>query len=205
MLVYLAKYEKAPGIRMLSPSPIPEAFTLHLKKGVGVNTIKLLAAEALLKPDWVDVLFHILTGRTPWDRDGIRKAAWTLHHVYLLDERSLLSHRDAFTDLLDATSDLSVLREIFKILGSPLWSDVETTAQRQELLQLGMDLMYDDSLPLGIHYVAIQLTSFRMAQKEDCVAVQEAMAHLKATVGLESAPLRNCIDRAAMRFQKNWN
>ena len=149
MLVYLAKYEKAPGKHMPIPRHIPHEFTEHLKKGVGVNSIKSMANEALRHPEWIDCLLDILTGHISWDRDGMRKAAWMLHHVYLLDERALLHHRSTLTTVLDHTEDPSVLREVLKVLGSPLWSDTETDTQRVELLQLGMDLMYDTSLPSG--------------------------------------------------------
>jgi len=204
MLVYLAKYEKAPGKHMPIPRHIPHEFTEHLKKGVGVNSIKSLANEALRHPEWIDCLLDILTGHISWDRDGMRKAAWMLHHVYLLDERALLHHRSTLTTILDHTEDPSVLREVLKVLGSPLWSDTETDAQRVELLQLGMDLMYDTSLPLGIHYTAIQLTSFRIVHKTECTSVKEAMLQLNSTVGQESLPLRLCVERSLARLDKKW-
>ena len=204
MLVYLAKYEKAPGKHMRIPRHIPHEFTEHLKKGVGVNSIKSMANEALRHPEWIDCLLDILTGHISWDRDGMRKAAWMLHHVYLLDERALLHHRSTLTTILDHTEDPSVLREVLKILGSPLWSDTETDTQRVELLQLGMDLMYDTSLPLGIHYTAIQLTSFRIVHKTECTSVTEAMMQLNSTVGQESLPLRLCVERSLARLDKKW-
>ncbi|MDC0140080.1 hypothetical protein OAH92_00300 [bacterium] len=204
MLVYLAKYEKAPGKHMPIPQHIPHEFTENLKKGVGVNSIKSLANEALRQPEWIDCLLDILTGHISWDRDGMRKAAWMLHHVYLLDERALFHHRSTLTTILDHTEDPSVLREVLKILGSPLWSDTETDAQRVELLQLGMDLMYDTSLPLGIHYTAIQLTSFRILHKTECTSVKEAMLQLNSSVGQESLPLRLCVERSLARLDKKW-
>ena len=186
------------------PRHIPHEFTEHLKKGVGVNSIKSLANEALRHPEWIDCLLDILTGHISWDRDGMRKAAWMLHHVYLLDERALLHHRSTLTTILDHTEDPSVLREVLKILGSPLWSDTETDTQRVELLQLGMDLMYDTSLPLGIHYTAIQLTSFRIVHKTECASVTQAMMQLNSTVGQESLPLRLCVERSLARLDKKW-
>ena len=204
MLVYLAKYEKAPGKHMPILRHIPHEFTEHLKKGVGVNSIKSLANEALRQPEWIECLLDILTGHISWDRDGMRKAAWMLHHVYLLDERALFHHRSTLTTILDHTEDPSVLREVLKILGSPLWSDTETDAQRVELLQLGMDLMYDNALPLGVHYTAIQLTSFRILHKTECTSVTEAMMQLNSTVGQESLPLRLCVERSLARLDKKW-
>lgn len=186
------------------PRHIPHEFTEHLKKGVGVNSIRSLANDALRRPEWIDCLLDILSGHISWDRDGMRKAAWMLHHIFLLDERALLHHRSTFTTILDHTEDPSVLREVFKILGSPLWADTETEAQRVELLQLGMDLMYDTSLPLGIHYTALRLTSFRIVHTTECASVREAMVQLNSTVGQESLPLRQCVERWIARLDKKW-
>jgi len=72
------------------------------------------------------------------------------------------------------------------------------------LLQLGMDLMYDTSLPLGIHYTAIQLTSFRIVHKTECASVIEAMMQLNSTVGQASLPLRQCVERWITRLDKKW-
>lgn len=175
-----------------------------LRKGIPVAEIKVAAAEAAIRPEWMHMLFEALQGNNDMDDDGKRKAAWVLHHVFLLDHRALYPHHKVIMECLDKTYDPSVLRELLKILGSPIWADIESNSDRNTLFELGIGLLHDTNLPGAIHYAAVNLIGFRFQGANGLNESLEAMQQLAATTTAKQAPLRNCLQRASERFHQNF-
>lgn len=175
-----------------------------LCKGVGVETIKAFAAEALSQPELLNTLLAALKGELSVDPFVLRKSAWVLHHVYLMDNRALLLKRDQLSDILDATTDVSVLRELLKILASPVWVDIESESQRREMVALGTDLLHDTSVPIALHYAAMQLIGFRIQTKKELDECLEAMQYLGVELGVQNTAFLSCLQRTAVSFRQNF-
>ena len=125
-----------------------------------------------------------------------------MHHAFQLDERAFLPLRAGLGTALDATEDPSALRELLKVLASPLWADAETEVQRIEALELAAGLLYVEDVPVAVHYAAMQTLQSRTQCASEVREALEALNALHGRLGAENAPLRTCAERCIKRFRQ---
>ena len=146
----------------------------------------------------LDLLIH----PSGFSRIQRQKAAWVVHHAFQLDERAFLPLRAELGHALDATEDPSALRELLKVLASPLWADAETEVQRTDALELATGLLYVEDVPVAAHYAAMQTLQSRAQCASEFRESLEALNALHGRLGAENAPLRTCAERYIKRFRQ---
>ena len=114
----------------------------------------------------------------------------------------LLPLRAELDRALDATEDPSALRELLKVLASPLWADAETEAQRIDALELAVGLLYVEDVPVAVHYAAMQTLLSRAQCTSEIREALEALNALQGHLDAENAPLRTCAERYIKRFRQ---
>lgn len=125
-----------------------------------------------------------------------------LHHAFQLDERAFLPLRAELGRALDATEDPSALRELLKVLASPLWADAETEVHRTDALELAAGLLYVEDVPVAVHYAAMQTLQSPAQFATEVRESLEALNALHGCLGAENAPLRTCAERYIKRFRQ---
>ena len=121
---------------------------------------------------------------------------------FKLDERAFLPLRAELGRALDANEDPSALRELLKVLASPLWADAETEAQRTDALELAVGLLYVEDVPVAVHYAAMQTLQSRAQCAQEFRGALEALNALHSRLGAENAALRTCAERYIKRFRQ---
>jgi len=172
-----------------------------LRRGVRIAEVKATAKQISADPDSIAALLDMLRNPEEYASVQIQKGAWLLHHAFQLDERSFLQYRAELGAVLDATEDPSALRELLKLLASPIWTDVETEDQRTDLLELGLGMLHLTDLSLAISYTAMQLVQSRAASVAEYREGLVGLQTLRARWGDENQPLHRCIVRYESRFR----
>lgn len=149
-----------------------------------------------------EALVGMLEQPEDWSKVQLQKAAWVLNHAFQCDERGFLPLRERLACALDATEDLSALRELLKMLAHPVWIDVETERQRLDMLELAAGLMFVTDVPAALHYAAMQILHSRAQTAAEYVEALEAMAALQRQLDADSAPLKACIERHEHRLHQ---
>ena len=173
-----------------------------LRRGVPINEVKAAARATAADSQCIQALLDLLIYPSGFSRIQRQKAAWILHHAFQLDERAFLPLRADLGRALDATEDASALRELLKVLASPLWADAETEAQRTDALELAAGLLYVEDVPVAVHYAAMQTLQSRIQCTSEVREALEALNALHGRLGAENAPLRTCAERYVKRFRQ---
>jgi hypothetical protein len=173
-----------------------------LRRGVPIDEVKAAARATAADPQCIQALLDLLIHPSGFSRIQCQKAAWILHHAFQLDERAFLPLRADLGRALDATEDPSALRELLKVLASPLWADAETEAQRTDALELATGLLYVEDAPIAVHYAAMQTLQSRAQYASEVTEALEALNALHGRLGAENAPLRTCAERYIKRFRQ---
>jgi hypothetical protein len=159
-----------------------------LQRGMRSEVVNELAFFVLKEAHNMSALLSILKHPESYPKIQIQKAAWVAHRAFQTDSRGLLGHRQAFSQILDASEDPSVMREILKVLANPVWLDIENESMRAELLQLAVDLLHLPHFPIAVHYAALQIIQTRVTNKaeeiEAIAAIQSLMDDLQDTKAL---------------------
>jgi len=173
-----------------------------LRRGVPIDEIKAAARATAADPQCIQALFDLLIHPNGFNCIQRQKAAWILHHAFQLDERAFLPLRAQLGRALDATEDPSALRELLKVLASPLWADSESEAQRRDAFELATGMLYVEDVPVAVHYAAMQTIQSRV---QSAAENQEALGALNALHGrldAENTPLRTCAERHIKRLHQ---
>jgi len=176
-----------------------------LRKGVPVAEIRSLAVEVAADQTKIEALISLLLQSDSHDKVRLQKAAWVLNHAFQQDERAFFALRGPLGDALDAVDDPSALRELLKMLASPVWVDLETEIQRRDLLELGLGLLHVEELPLALHYAAMQLVQSRALSEKDYAEGLDGLRALRISNGEDNPPLKRCILRYEAKFLKRLN
>ena len=86
----------------------------------------------------------------------------------------------------------------------PVWVDIESDSQRREMVALGTDLLHDTSVPIALHYAAMQLIGFRIQTKKELDACLDAMQYLGVELGVQNTAFLSCLQRTAVSFRQNF-
>lgn len=173
-----------------------------LRRGVPIDEVKEAARATAADPQCIRALLNLLVDPDGFTRIQHQKAAWILHHAFQLDERAFLPLRAELGHALDANEDPSALRELLKVLASPLWADAETEAQRSDALELAIGLLYVEDVPVAVHYAAMQTLQSRAHCASEFREALEALNALQDCLGSENTPLRTCAERYIKRFRQ---
>ena len=173
-----------------------------LRRGVPIDEVKAAARATAADPRSIQALLGLLVHPSSFSRIQCQKAAWILHHAFQLDERAFLPLRAELGRALDATVDPSALRELLKVLASPLWADAETEVQRTDALELAAGLLYVEDVPVAVHYAAMQTLQSRAQCASEFRESLEALNALHGRLGAENAPLKTCTERYMKRFRQ---
>lgn len=178
-----------------------------LRTGVALAEVHAAARLAALDVEHRQALFYVLLHPHEFKPIQARKAAWILNHAFQLDDRGFLRNRAHLMEVLDVHDDPSVQRELLKLLAQYVWLDVESEAERTELLELGIGLLYVHTLPLAMHYAGMQIAFSRARQPAEFKEALDGLAHLRSNASsgksAESAtPLHRCIARYEKRFRQ---
>ena len=173
-----------------------------LRRGVPIDEVKAAARATAAAPQRIQALLNLLVHPSSFSRIQCQKAAWILHHAFQLDERAFLPLRAELGRALDATEDPSALRELLKVLASPLWADAETEVQRTDALELAAGLLYVEDVPVAVHYAAMKTLQSRAQCASEFRESLEALNALHGRLGAENAPLRTCAERCIKRFRQ---
>lgn len=173
-----------------------------LRRGVPIDEVKAAARATAADPRSIQALLGLLVHLSSFIRIQCQKAAWILHHAFQLDERAFLPLRAELGRALDATVDPSALRELLKVLASPLWADAETEVQRTDALELAAGLLYVEDVPVAVYYAAMQTLQSRAQCASEVRESLEALNALHGRLGAENAPLKTCTERYIKRFRQ---
>ena len=173
-----------------------------LRRGVPIEEIKAAARATAADPLFVKAFFDLLIHPNGFNRIQRQKAAWILHHAFQQDERAFLPLRAELGRALDATEDPSALRELLKVLASPLWADAESEVQRIDALELAAGILYVENVPVAVHYAAMQTLQSRVQSASEFEEVLEALNALHGRLGAENTPLRTCTERHIKRVHQ---
>lgn len=173
-----------------------------LRRGVPIEEIKAAARATAADPLFVKAFFDLLIHPNGFNRIQCQKAAWILHHAFQQDERAFLPLRAELGRALDATEDPSALRELLKVLASPLWADAESEVQRIDALELAAGILYVENVPVAVHYAAMQTLQSRVQSASEFEEVLEALNALHSRLGTENTPLRTCTERHIKRVHQ---
>ena len=173
-----------------------------LRRGVPIVEIKAAARATAADPQCIQALLDLLIQPSGFSLIQRQKAAWILHHAFQLDERAFLPLRAELGRALDANEDPSTLRELMKVLASPLWADAETEAQRIDALELAVGLLYVEDVPVAVHYAAMQTLQSRAQCASEVREALEALNALQGHLDADNAPLRTCAERYIKRFRQ---
>lgn len=183
----------------------PAAFSRiqpSLRRGVPIDEIKQAAAWVAEDPALLKALLNMLQLPDQFSKIEIQKAAWVVNHAFQLDDRGFLLLRSELGNALDATRDVSALRELLKVLAHAVWLDVETSEQRLEAFELASGLLYLSDVPVAIHYAAMQMMRSRAQDRPAIEAALEALAARLNEQPSEGTPLGRCIVRHEQRLRQ---
>ena len=167
-----------------------------LQRGMCSEVVNDLASFVLKEAPNMSALLSILKHPESYPKIQIQKAAWVAHRAFQADSRGLLGHRQAFSQILDATEDPSVMREILKVLANPVWLDIENESMRADLLQLALDLLHLPHFPIAVHYAALQIIQTRATTKAEEI---ESLAAIR--VLMDEQQKQNSLYRCAAKHE----
>lgn len=173
-----------------------------LRRGVPIAEIKQAAKTVAREPALIRGLLHMLGAPQDFSKIEIQKAAWLVNHAFQVDDRGFLPLRRELGHALDATEDVSALRELLKMLAQAVWLDVETEDQRHETLDLAMGLLYVSDVPVAVHYAAMQMMQSRAKGRLAVEEALEALNALRDRLPSQGTPLERCIVRYEGRFRQ---
>lgn len=166
-----------------------------LVKGMRIDEVKACAMRCISEPEGIPVILELLEHPEEYRPIQLQKGAWVLYHAFQLDPRCLMLHRKALGRVLDATENESVLRELLKILATPMWLDIESIAERAELRELGLELLLVEDAALALHYAALQIIQTRSILPEEREQAQRSIRAVRMMLPDQSSPLARCMTR----------
>ncbi len=183
----------------------PEAFDLIrpvLRRGVPIHEVKEAAGRVARDSELIKALLSMLQFSEGYKPIELQKAAWILNHAFQLDDRGFLPLRRELGRALDATEDISALRELLKVLAHAVWLDIETRYQQQETLELAVEFLHVVDVPVAVHYAALQILQSRALDGEALELALEAVRALRRQLSGDSTPLERCAIQYEARFRQ---
>jgi len=172
----------------------------ELVTALGREQVVVLADFATEDESWVPALFEACKYSKPRNRN--RKAAWVLHHIFLRHPKLIEPIVEQLIDVLDASEDSSVHRELLKVI---VEVEIDKSAWMKfspMLFDLGVGILFDERQTKGMHYIAIRLSErFMRSEKERQEAVEAIRQMLTCSYTGERS-MCSAADRAIKRIEK---
>lgn len=132
-----------------------------------------------------------------------RKASWVLHHISDRHPQLMSPYIFELMDVLDESEDTSVYREILKIFCDFKLSPDQFESLKEVLYDLGIGLLYDDSLQKGLHYIAMRLVLRFNSTTEEKLQAIEAISALISRSSANEKSLCNAAQRVLNKLKKS--
>jgi len=136
-------------------------------------------------------------------KNRARKASWVLHHISDRHPQLMSPHIIELMDVLDESEDTSVYREILKIFVDFKLSTDQYESVKEPLYDLGIGLLYDDSLQKGLHYIAMRLVVRFNSTSEEKLQAIESISELIARSSANDKSLCNAAQRVLNKLKKS--
>lgn len=168
---------------------------------MGRVTVIELADLAPSDPTLIPALID--ASKYPKPKNRARKASWVLHHISDRHPELIQPYLVELLDILDESEDTSVYREILKIYTEVKLSKSQLQALREPLYELGVGMLYDDSLQKGLHYISMRLIQIYAESNEEKQEGVEAISQLIARCSAEDKSMCNAAKRTLERLKKS--
>jgi hypothetical protein len=159
-----------------------------------------LADFATEDESWVPALFDAC--KYPKPRNRNRKAAWVIHHIFLRHPEIIEPRVVQLIDVLDASEDSSVHRELLKVVVEIEIDNTEWMKFSPMLFDLGVGLLFDETQTKGMHYIAIRLTERFMSSENEQQEAVEAIRQMLTCSYTGERSMCSAADRAIKRIEK---
>ena len=170
----------------------------ELVTAIGIEKVVTLADYAPEDKTWVPALIEACKYPKPRNR----KAAWVLHHIFLRHTNLIEPRVEQLIDVLHASEDVSVHRELLKILVEIKINKWEWVKFSPLLFDLGVGILFDEAQIKGMHYIAIRLAErFMNSEKERTDAVNAIKQMLFNSYTGEKS-ICNAAEKAMKRIEK---
>ena len=167
----------------------------------GIARVRVLACEASESPERLDGLLDACRTTNPKNRD--MRAAWVLHHAYRFSAVAMQLRIEQIMDVLDASGNLSVHRELLKVIAEMPRKTLLLSEKRSDLWELGVAFLYDDSAPKGLHYIGMRLAVKVTEDDSEREELIVALTHRRDfSAGSDTRPLRTAIDRTLDKMRR---
>jgi len=168
----------------------------ELVTAIGIEKVVSLADYAPEDPTWVPALLVACTDPKPRNR----KAAWVLHHIFLRHTNLIEPQVEPLIEILHASKDGSVHRELLKILVEIKINEVEWVKFSPLLFDLGVGILFDEDQKKGMHYIAIRLTERFMNSEKERIDALDAIKQMLAHSYSEEITMCNAAEKAMKRI-----
>ena len=172
----------------------------ELVTALGREQVVVLADFATEDESWVPALFDAC--KYPKPRNRNRKAAWVLHHIFLRHPELIEPRVEHVIDVLDASEDSSVHRELLKVIVEVEIDKSEWMKYSPMLFDLGVGLLFYETQTKGMNYIAIRLTERFMSSENERQEAVEAIRQMLTCSYTGERSMCSAADRAIKRIEK---
>ncbi|GEM_PF-2216223 len=170
----------------------------ELITAIGIEKVVELADYATVDKTWVPALIEACKYPKPRNR----KAAWVLHHIFLRHTKLIEPKVEQLIDVLHASEDGSVQRELLKILVEIKINELEWGKFSPLLFDLGVGILFDEAQSKGMHYIAIRLAERFMNSEKERIDAVEAIKQMLFNSYTEEKSMCNAADKAMKRIEE---
>ena len=170
----------------------------ELVTAIGVEKVVELADYAPEDKTWVPALIEACKYSKPRNR----KAACVLHHIFLRHTKLIEPKVEALIDVLHASEDGSVHRELLKILVEIKINELEWVEFSPLLFDLGVGILFDEAQTKGMHYIAIRLAERFMNSEKERIDAVDAIKQMLFNSYTGEKSMCNAADKAMKRIEK---
>ena len=172
----------------------------ELVTALGREQVIELADFASEDNSWVPALLEASKYLKPRNRN--RKAAWVIHHIFLRHPKLIEPRFKQLIDVLDASEDSSVHRELLKVIVEVKIDKSEWVKFSPMLFDLGVVLLCDASQNKSMHYIAIRLCERFMRSENEIKEAVEAIRQMLTCGYTGEKSMCSAANRAIKRIEK---
>lgn len=172
----------------------------ELVTALGREQVIELADYSTDDETWVPALLEACKHVKPRNRN--RKAAWVLHHIFLRHPELIEPRFQQLIEVLDASEDSSVHRELLKVLVEVGINKAEWMTFSPMLFDLGVGILFDEAQTKGMHYIAIRLSERFMSSEKERLEVVEAIRQMLSSSYAAEKSMCRAAERAIKRIEK---
>lgn len=173
----------------------------RLETGMGRSEVLEIADFAPQDPTLIPVLIEYSKQSKPKSKP--MKASWVLHHIANRHPSLIEPYVFDLMDILDESDNTSVYREILKILCDIKLTDSQFNELKVPLFDLAIELLYDDSMQKGLHYISMRLTQRYGTSLEEKKQAIESISELISRSGVNDKSLCRASKKVLEKIRKS--